>query len=140
MGPLGDYTHILYMVEYGAIAVLRYDDGAIIGPHIAAWKAKKARKSCATGYHDMRSAFTSTLQEEVMTVVEDLYDENGIGQMRWRYSSSTITIETEKGRRVHAIGSGGLVGDTACPKDFVHIFSKSIGEWQTKMGKDGYRT
>ena len=61
----------------------------------------------------MRSAFTSTLQGEVMQTVEDVNAEKDVEQMKWRYNSSTITVETEKGRTVHLIGSGGLVGDTA---------------------------
>ena len=47
---------------------------------------------------------------------------------------STITLETEHGRRVHIINSGGLIGDTACPKDFVHTFAKCIREWQLRPG------
>ena len=82
----------------------------------------------------MRSAFASTFGSELEETVDQLYKENDRNLMKWRYNMSTITLETEKGRQVYITNSGGLIGDTACPKDFVHTFPKCIRDWQLREG------
>ena len=93
---------------------------------MAAWKTKRAGQCCVTYYHDTRSAITSTFVDELVNTVDEIYTEADKALMKWRYSMSTITIETEIGRQVDIINSGFLIGDMACPKDFVHTFAKCI--------------
>ena len=123
-------------VPHSAFGFLRgrRREGAILAQQVAGWKAKEAGLSGLSCYHDMRSAFSSTLDTELKATVEDLYSGPDRELMTWRYSMSTITLETEHGRQVHIINSGGLIGDTACPNDFVHTFAKCIRDWQLRPG------
>ncbi len=89
--------------------------GAVLAQQVAAWKTKRAGRCCATNYHDMRSAFASTFVDEPGNTVEEIYTEADTA-LQWRHSGSIITIETEIGRQVGIFSSGGLIGDTACPK------------------------